>query len=1016
MLAMLIDIRLSILFGICLLLCISGCSSNSFLGTRFDNFSAYYNKFYNAERSLGEGIRNIEEQSKDDPVDQDVFISLFGRNDRTFSQQSPFEDAISKSADVVRKHPNSKWVDDAIMIIGKAWFYTQNYAGAEEKFNEILEIDSPLQDEASFWLARTLIASEAFEDALTHLQALLSNEDLSTRWEPLYRLILAELHIQNQNVEQAINELQIGLEGVRENRIAARAQFLQAQALEKVGRYEDAVSAYDGVQSYRPFYELSYAAQFNAVRVHAVYLDPLEAMTRLRRMERDDKNYDYRAELNYLKGRILISMGLYDEALAEYDELLYEPSANGSRVRGRIHYALATYYRDIVVDFPYAAAHFDTAASSIKTVGNRRGTSQSPSKPLLPSPSAITDSEEQAQIYGDFSDALDQILLMDSLLYLGTLDDSSFAEVVLELRQRRAEELAELERQMRQRQSESGFRRNLSAIDDRGYGETAVAGSEGEAGFLFHKDSQQMLYAREDFIAIWGPRPLAPNWRRIAAIVASVSDEADGSGENGEVENATINLPRVDVSAVPRTDETFDQLLHDRAYARYELANVLFLSMNRPDSAAVWYRMVIEDNIAEEVVKRAYYALAEVQQALGDTLTARRLYEIIVSDYPQSELTNQAYLRLDQPATNTVSTDSSAVAERKYQEYQIKWQGEASEEVMSDMLHLGLNWHQTSVAPKALLASSKVFLELAASDSLDILAPLPVSVEDSLLEVRGMYSDFDSTATATDSLLTLPLLLTHLRDSYEKYSHAERARRILNALNEESDRRQAIQDSIQHVADSVATYEKASADSLAIVTLTDPLMISDEFSTDSLQITGEISDSLRVEMSDEIFNLVDDSLQTISSEIDFGQDPVMLTDTTLQLNMSEVTQLEPDSIIAMDLGASLTQEQVNDSTGSDDKLDPSLGNIDWSLGGYTIYLISYDNYETAKAFAKNFSRQLIDVQFPLDIYGAEVRGNVEFRIGLGLFETVTEAESVMNQLEGRIPSDASITRIRSDGE
>jgi len=1008
----LIDMRISFVFGVCLLVWISGCSSSSFLGSRIDNFSAYYNKFYNAERSLKEGVRNIEQQRKDKPIDQDVYISLFGRNDESFSQQTSFEDAISKSADIVRKHPNSKWLDDAIMIIGKAWFYTQNYVGAEEKFNELLQLDTPLRDEANVWLARTLFVSEAYEEASTHLQAVLSSEDLSTRWEPHYRLILAELYIHNQNIEEATVELERGLEGIRDHHLASRAQFLQAQVLEQLGRYDDAVAAYDRVQRYRPHYELSYAAQFNAVRVHAVHLDPLQAMSRLRRMERDDKNYDYRAELDYLRGRVLIAMGLYDEALTEYDELLYEPTSDGSRVRGKVHYALATFYRDIVVDFPYAAAHFDTAASSIKSGGSRRGVNQTTSRPPPPSPSAITDSQEQAQIYGDFSDALDRILLMDSLLYLGTLDDSSFAEVVLELRQRRADELAELERQMRQRQSESGFRRNTLGIDDGGLREAAVAGSEGEAGFLFHKDSQQMLYAREDFISIWGPRPLAPNWRRIAAIVESVEGESDVSiTESGEIDNSAINLPRVDISAIPRTDAAFDDMLNNRAYARYELANVLFLSMNMPDSAAVWYRMVIEDNVAEEVVKRAYYALAEVQQALGDTLTAHRLYEIIISDYPQSELTNQAYVRLDQPVSDLVSTDSTVVAERKYKEYQRKWQEGASEDVVTEMLHLGLNWYQTPVAPKALLASSTAFLELASIDSLDVLAPLPISVDDSLLQSRGFYAEFDSTATASDSALTLPLLLTHLRDSFEDYSHAGRANRMLIALEEEEDRRQGIRDSIQHVADSLSALELAIADSLTESISGDSLTLSNPFLIDSLEFTGNRSDSLRLSLSMDEQHFLSDSL-----EIEINQEVLIRSDTTVSMTLSGISELEPDSLDAVNSSDFLSAEELNVSLSSDEKMDPSMGNIDWLQGGYTIYLISYEDHETAKAFVANFSRQISDAEVPLDIYGAEVQGAVEFRIGLGLFETVQEAESVMSQLEGRIPFDASISRIRGVGE
>jgi len=1001
-----------------LLLCLSGCSSTSFIGSRFNNFSAYYNKFYNAQRSLREGIKSIEQSLADQPIDRDVFISVFGRNDQSTGQQQPFEDAISKSADVVREHPNSKWVDDAILIIGKAWFYTLNYVGAEEKFKEILELDSPLRDEASFWLARTLIASGAYEEASTHLQSILSREDLSSRWEAHYRLTLAELYVQNQNIELAVAELERGIEQIRSHVLASRAQFLYGQVLEHLDRYVDAVNAYDHVQHFKPFYELSFAAQFNAVRVQSEYLDPADGLTRLRRMERDDKNYDYRAELGYLRGRVLIALGQYDDALAEYDELLYDPQSSGSKVRGRIHYVLGTYYRDILVDYPYAAAHFDTASSAIKTVGNRSSRNQAITTATNPSPSAIIDSDEQAQIFGSFSDVLDRIVLMDSLLYLGTLDDSSFAAVVLELRQQRAEELEKMRREMRQLQSESGFRRNTPGFDDTGFGETAVvAGSEGEAGFLYHKDSQQMLYAREDFVTIWGDRPLAPNWRRIAAIEAALVEEA-GVEENASASNnPTINLPRVDVSAVPRTQQQFDKMLTERANARYELANVLFLSMEMPDSAAVWYRMVIEEDNQEEVVKRAYYALAEVQQALGDTLAAHRLYELLIEEFPPSELTTQSYSRLGRSSADIVVLDSTTIAEQQYQEHQIQWEMGPSDDTIDDLFHLGLQWHKTPVAPKAFLATTKAYLELATQDSLDVLGQLPVVVDPIELETAGFYSDFDSTATASDSLLTLPLVLSHIQTSFDDSPQASRAQRMLHALTEEKNRRQAVTDSIQAVADSLASQSLAIADSL----VQDSQAIMDSSMSDSVQFVESVQDSLGVLVPYDSLTIppLDPHIAIIDSDMAMIVDSMTFADTTAILHVDSLSNeahselKDPSTMDALLTDESLTSEIMRTPSLSTELTDPSMGNLDWSRGGYTIHLMSYDNHEMAKAFVINFSRSLSDISHPLDIYGAQVRGTIEFRIGLGLFETFQNAELVMQQLQGRLPQESKISRIRA---
>ena len=190
------------------LLLSAGCGRGSFVGKRLDNFSAYYNTYYNAENALEEGIKALDTGQEQQPIDQDFYLSLFSGSEQATSQRKPFEDAIIKCADILRKHPDSKWVDDAVLVIGKAWFYTQNYVGAEEKFNEILTLESRLHDEARFWLARTLIASGQYLAAFDHLQVSLNRDDLSRRWEPKLRLALAELHVRRKSWDEAAAELE----------------------------------------------------------------------------------------------------------------------------------------------------------------------------------------------------------------------------------------------------------------------------------------------------------------------------------------------------------------------------------------------------------------------------------------------------------------------------------------------------------------------------------------------------------------------------------------------------------------------------------------------------------------------------------------------------------------------------------------------------------------------------------------------------------------------------------------
>ncbi len=966
-----------LLYSLVATLAVTGCGRLSFVGNRFDNFSAYYNTYYNAEKALEEGVRALEEQMTRQVVDQDVYLPLFGGSGRAMTQRQPFEDAITKGADILREHPNSKWVDDAMMVIGEAWFHTRNYVGAGQKFQEVLTLESPLHDRARFWLARTYIASGDFEAAYDHLQATLSREDVDRRWEPQLRLALAELHVQRENWEEAANELVAGLAGARDQQLAARAQFLLGQVYEVLERYGEAIGAYAAVEELKPPYELSYAAQYSVVRVQGEYGDPAAAMRALRRMERDDKNYEHRAELAYLRGRILQVMGYYDDALTIFDELLYDPTANGAIVRGPTHYSLGTFYRDILLDFPYAAAHFDTAqrnlgsSATVSLVGSTGG-----SAPPQYAPGAITDGDEQARIFLNYTEVLDRIAHMDSLLYLGSLDDSTFDAAILELRQRLKEELLEQQRLMERRQAESQFRgRDAGAMDD-GFGGRTPQGKDigqggvADAGFLYHRDPARMQEALSDFFLVWGERPLSPNWRRIDAVTALT--------ETGEVEEFDMaagfarlgdDLPFVDVSDVPR-DSTSQRIMRsERALARYELANVLFLSMNMPDSAAAWYRLVIEESSEEPVAQRAYFALAEMQLSLGDTLAARTLYRDIMEGDAHSELAHQAAERLGLEMASAVPADSLTRAEAAYASAHATWQDGDYGAALDSLVAVAGEYSTTPVAPRALLAAGRVYLEWAARDSLDVFAELPLDLDTTAPLELELWPAPASDSTNADSL-NLPFLYRRLADLYPGAPERRHADRMVAALSEHWDVLHPPVDSM--AADTLADIAGglAAPDSLEAAPEADTLAAAPE--ADTLAAQGAAA---------QVAGAAQQSLSPVAA---FGA------------AMERVRPGEPDPVPEEVLG---------------EAPEAGLGLIDWYAGGYTLVVRTERSHESALGFARNFGRSIGDFPQPIDVFTAIEEGDMVFRIGIGLFETRQEVETLMEEYSGFLPPGSRIVRL-----
>ncbi len=700
---------------------LAGCREGSFLQRRYDDFTAHYNTFYNAKRQFEQGVRALEKQER--PIDLERYIPVYLTQEQA-SRSPEFEKAITKSANLLREHPRSRWVDNALLLIGKAYFYRQEYVGAEQKFREVIHLGGPHVDEARFWLARSLVAAHAFDDANALLDESLSRDDIGGRWEALLHLVKGELHVQERNWEAAAAELEAGLRSVRDDQVASRAQFLLGQVLETMERYSEAADAYGRVERFRPLYELSYAAKLSQIRTLGLHGQPDRALALLRRMKRDDKHFSYMPQLETLQARILSAAGLYDEAFLLYDDLLYDPDSKATALRGRLHYGLAELYRDGYQDFFLAAAHFDTAATNLRT---NRTTFD------LTTPYAITDARETADVFKSFRSIAERIMRSDSLLALGALDDAAFDSAVTAIQEHRIREAERRRADLARRMAENRFR---EAMGQASRGSASATGQQAsDAGFLNHRDPDRFQEGVVQFRQIWGDRPRVDDWRRKAAISAALATR-HGDGENGDEngggdEDALgLGVPPLDISEVPRTPEAMSAMEAERAAARYELANVLFLSMSLPDSAASWYRLAVDEDDDLEVAQRAYFALAEVQLALTDTTAARGLYREIITRYPASEFAVQARERLGLEPVESIP-DSLSLARSAYEHAYSAWLGGDHNDAFDAMLEVAVNYPKQPAAGQALLAAGLIHTQRVLLGEEDLFGE--ISVRDGLL-------------------------------------------------------------------------------------------------------------------------------------------------------------------------------------------------------------------------------------------------------------------------------------------
>lgn len=742
--------------GLCLLIggVLLGCGRGTFIGRQYDDLTAYYNGFYNAEQAFEKGIESVNQSRSE--IDRTRYLSIFPEP-KAAADGSSFEKAIQKSAKVLRNHPNTRWVDDALLLIGRSRYYQQNYVGATKKFREVIALEDDREGEARFWLARTLVAADRYTEAAEALRAGLERDRDFGAWTARMRLVRAELRVRQGEWAEAEAALEAGLDGSLPDDVGGRAAFLLGQVRETLEKYDAAQSAYERVLEYDPSYALEFAARLGAIEMQGIRGNPEAALRRLENLRREDDTNAMRGQIAIVRARLYQALDRPKKARDALTAMLRAEDAPTGTIQGRIHYDLATLYRDTYEDFAQAAAHFDTAATNLSSASGRGGSEAGSGARALPR--APSDVKAQSERFQRLAKRAQAVARMDSLLRLGRMPPSEFRSVVEQIRQKRLKkqkEEAQRRRQQERRRQQQQFRGGQQTAGRRGRPgasqQNAVQTQSSDAGFLFHRNPTLVQEGRRQFEQTWGDRPLVDNWRRVNAIQGGQEQATAEAAPSPQASGGQSAPERVvDVSAVPRDSASRAKMRANRAVARYELANALFRAAGRPDSAATWFRRILKDDRDHPVARKALYGLAQAQRAQGDTTAARATYRRIIEEYPSTPYAKRAREQLGREKAESAADGAGARADSAYAEAYEAWQGGSPDQALHAFMEVARSHPETTTAPRALLAAGVVYRRSVQQDTSGQLRSQFEQYVDSLAQsgtapTGGSNPESDSTA------------------------------------------------------------------------------------------------------------------------------------------------------------------------------------------------------------------------------------------------------------------------------
>jgi TonB family protein len=210
---------------------------------------AYYNTFYNAQKGFKEGERA---QKTAPPMS------------RSSAGRSQYENAIKRASKVLTFYPKSRWADDALFLIGRAYFNMEEYVKAKRKFEELQESfpKSKLVVDCRYYISMCQYNLGEQIEATSSLGNLLESKKTDKKRKGQISFKIGEIYFQNQEYDDAITYYGKTLKEFDPDTLSAITQFRIGECLWEKEDYVKAKEAFAGVEKRNPSLDLLFDSRF----------------------------------------------------------------------------------------------------------------------------------------------------------------------------------------------------------------------------------------------------------------------------------------------------------------------------------------------------------------------------------------------------------------------------------------------------------------------------------------------------------------------------------------------------------------------------------------------------------------------------------------------------------------------------------------------------------------------------------------------------------------------------------
>jgi hypothetical protein len=604
------------------------------LGRRaYQNTVSQFNFLFNAEEELNGNILKARNEYVDDYT---TLISFYDYDLSTIAKNSIDSIIYRCNANIVLHDLRSNWVDDAYLLLAKAYLFHKdfdtagsilqfiNYSFDDKEDGMDLPIGSNLRNtkgkfsiataennrffenlnvrnESMIWQARNYIEKEEWNEGISLLQLLAADAIFPKRLYPFLNEQLAYGYYQMEMYDKAAAALEKGIDNAPDDAAKTRWYYLIGQLWQKADRWDKAYPWFKKANQNAVNPIISVYAKISMISYDAKNANNAweELAYSLEKMTKRDKYKPY-ADIIYFE---MAKLGIQNNAyIKANDWLIQSIKKNKSNLRQKQKAF------ELLGDINYSNNHYSIATlayDSLNTV-------------LKTNPNYETIQARKKWL-STISANAKMIEAQDTLQYIYQLNPSN-QEAYFDLWQKRTsiknESLKDifLDKIPSTNYSiETPTRNNLSSFDN-------------NSNNFYFDNKAVIVQGKQNFTQKWGQRPNVDSWRRKASLMNAPSNNQNASSTGFQNSNSNDSLQKMSLSKNEKGDEKLDkkengyemiidgssylQSKQDWNKAALTNAQTFLLELNDFEKAYPLYVKVIANNIDTTTTERALLDLA----------------------------------------------------------------------------------------------------------------------------------------------------------------------------------------------------------------------------------------------------------------------------------------------------------------------------------------------------------------------------------------------------------------------